>query len=476
MFPRQLVTILLTIILVLATAVSAGSAPPDPPIAAAETTTLPYSATLTGLAGQPAADGLYDLRFALYDAAEGGQLLWSEMQSGILVKSGELGTTLGLVSPLPASVFAGGPLWLAVDVRGPGQTGFDALSPRQQVTLAAAAPATSSAPAAPQALSCAHTHLGESWVGAYPDYTFRVQNTSTGDGIRGISSSTSVEYAGIYGVNNSTGSGVYGYSSAGVGVRGRSNSNVGVLAESVSNDGVSSKSSAAGRSGVYGHNDGAAGTVGYGVFGRASNGDGLGAEGNDASGYDQLADVVLYGVRGEILAPSTYLNLSSNQLINMILDNDNNSDDNTTELRVFIGVDQIVFTVDELGNTWAKGTKAALVQTDSAGQRQLYAVESTGVWFEDFGTATLVDGQIVVKIDDVFLQTISPEAGYHVFLTPLGDCNGLYVAAKDAGSFTVRELAGGKSNVSFDWRLSGKRRGYETSRLDQVIETGEVKR
>jgi len=50
------------------------------------------------------------------------------------------------------------------------------------------------------------------------------------------------------------------------------------------------------------------------------------------------------------------------------------------------------------------------------------------------------------------------------------------VAAKDTGSFTVRELAGGKSNVSFDWRLTGKRLGYETARMEQPVDNGEVKR
>ena len=132
--------------------------------------------------------------------------------------------------------------------------------------------------------------------------------------------------------------------------------------------------------------------------------------------------------------------------------------------------------MDELGNTWALGAKAALVETETAGERQLYAVESTGVWFEDFGTATLVNGEVVVKIDDVFLQTISPDAGYHVFLTPLGDGNGLYVAAKDARSFTVREQGGGTSNISFDWRLTAKRRGYEATRMEQPVGTGEVTR
>ena len=39
---------------------------------------------------------------------------------------------------------------------------------------------------------------------------------------------------------------------------------------------------------------------------------------------------------------------------------------------------------------------------------------------------------------------------YHVFLTPNGDCKGLYIAAKTPTSFEVRELGGGTSSVRFD--------------------------
>ena len=290
--------------------------------------------------GNRSPDGLYDVRFALYDAAEGGQPLWSEEQTGILVKGGDLVATLGLVNSLPPDLSTRAPLWLAVEVRGPGQTAFDALSPRQPVSTPSPL-----APGAPQALSCAHTHLGESWSGSHVNYAFRVINTRAagGDGIRGYSSSPSTGDAGLYGYNSNVGSAVMGYSSAGLGVRGLSTSNAGVAGESTSGDGVTGKSIGSLKSGVFGVNTAAAGTVGYGVFGRASNGNGMGADGNDASGYDQLADIVLYGTRGEILAHSTFINVISNQHINMILDNDNNSNNNTTEFRVYNGADTKVW-------------------------------------------------------------------------------------------------------------------------------------
>ena len=52
-----------------------------------------------------------------------------------------------------------------------------------------------------------------------------------------------------------------------------------------------------------------------------------------------------------------------------------------------------------------------------------------------------------------------------MFLTPKGDCNGLYVAKESPTSFVVRELGGGVSNIGFDYRIMAKRRGYESIRL-----------
>jgi hypothetical protein len=59
---------------------------------------------------------------------------------------------------------------------------------------------------------------------------------------------------------------------------------------------------------------------------------------------------------------------------------------------------------------------------------------------------------------------------YHVFLTPDGDCKGLYVSAKTASGFEVRELGRGNSNIAFEYRIMAKRVGYENVRLKNVTE------
>ena len=127
---------------------------------------------------------------------------------------------------------------------------------------------------------------------------------------------------------------------------------------------------------------------------------------------------------------------------------------------------QKVYHIDEDGNTWSAGTMAAQVDTEDYGARTLYAMQSPEVWVEDFGTAQLVQGQAIVPIEPTFLQTINRRQAYHVFLTALGDCHGLYVADKGPNSFEVRELGGGTADVAFDYRIVAKRLSYEALRLE----------
>jgi hypothetical protein len=110
-----------------------------------------------------------------------------------------------------------------------------------------------------------------------------------------------------------------------------------------------------------------------------------------------------------------------------------------------------------IGNIQVTGTKAAVVPFPDGTHRALYCMESPDLWFEDFGTAKLKSGRALVQIDADFAKVIKP-AEYKVFLTSEGDCRGLYVRGKSAASFEVRELMGGKSSITFCYRIVGLRK------------------
>jgi len=124
---------------------------------------------------------------------------------------------------------------------------------------------------------------------------------------------------------------------------------------------------------------------------------------------------------------------------------------------------------DTSGDFTCSGTKSAVVPVDK-GQRsvKLYAVEAPKNWFEDVGSGHLVNGAAIVNLDHTFAQTVDTGVEYHIFLTPKGDCKGLYVTNEGRSSFEVRELGGGTANIAFDYRIMAARKGYENVRFADV--------
>jgi hypothetical protein len=124
------------------------------------------------------------------------------------------------------------------------------------------------------------------------------------------------------------------------------------------------------------------------------------------------------------------------------------------------------YAVDIQGNLRVNGSitaigKDAVVPFPDGTQRVLHCMESPEHWFEDFGTAKLVRGRTVVKLDADFAKVVKL-GDFRVFLTPEGDCQGLYVRGKRGASFEVRELQGGTSSIAFCYRIVGKRKDIKT--------------
>lgn len=127
--------------------------------------------------------------------------------------------------------------------------------------------------------------------------------------------------------------------------------------------------------------------------------------------------------------------------------------------------------IDGSGDLQCTGSKSAVVPVDGGSRRvALYAVEAPENWFEDAGSGQLSHGSARIELEPTFSKTVNAEIDYHVFLTPKGDCEGLYVSNETPQGFEVHELRGGISNVAFDFRIMAKRRGYENIRLADKTE------
>ena len=95
------------------------------PASAATPQKLAQQGRLLGVDGAPL-DGTLPMEFALYDAPEGGDPVWSEIHD-VIFDDGYYSVLLGATSPLDEIVFDGSTLWMELVLDG------DILSPRQEV-------------------------------------------------------------------------------------------------------------------------------------------------------------------------------------------------------------------------------------------------------------------------------------------------------------------------------------------------------
>jgi len=443
---RTIVTIL-TITVILGLFAAAGSAMAGPAeqgevsSAATVNSKMSYQGRLTNPGGEPL-NGNFNLNFELYDAASGGTKVWEQMKDSVQVQGGLFTVELD-VDPYK---FNGEGLWLAITVNG------QLLEPRQEITPVPYA--FSLRPGAVISSPGPTNLVVENLAGGYA-----VQGWSRNNiGLAGFSLSGGITDwpAGQHGVyGRGEGTGVYGVGGwAGVYGTGE---NHGVKGESINGDGLR---------GIT--------TDGYGVYGTSTNGYG-GFFSSQADHYDLALGGAVGRINTDPGNENSNLYLSSNNDITAKLDNDS-GENGVFRIKNSGGND--VFTVDEQGNYNATGTKSAVVETATYGRRLLYTVESSGVWFEDVGTAALVNGKALVAFEPIFAETVNTDVDYHVFVTPLSQQPVLlFVSAKTATAFTVQgvTLDGQPADCAFDYRIIAKRLAYERVRMDKatMLQEGE---
>jgi hypothetical protein len=276
--------------------------------------------------------------------------------------------------------------------------------------------------------------LGVVGVGAPGDGVRGVATgaTPSGHGVAGVTFSSSISHAGVAGDANFGGVGVLGQSQGGtgIGVQGRSSS------QAVRGDG--------GAFGVVGTGTATAidgRGVGAGTFGVVGVGGVAGVwGGNSASG-----GIGVVGVPGPAIGGSA------------------------PWAGRFDGGVQVN------GALWVNGPllvtgspKSSVVAHPDGSERVLHAVEAPECWFEDVGRAQLRQGVARVDVEPDFAAVSGLADDYHVFLTPEGPSNGLYVTDRGSNSFEVREERDGTSEISFSYRIMTKRADARAGRLERI--------
>jgi hypothetical protein len=110
----------------------------------------------------------------------------------------------------------------------------------------------------------------------------------------------------------------------------------------------------------------------------------------------------------------------------------------------------------------------AASRTSQGGELKTYAAHQAVPTMEDAGQAQLTRGFAHIALEPRFASLISTKQPYLVFTTPQGDNRGLYVTNITAQGFDVRESAGGRSTIAFDYRIVAQPYGDSSARLPRV--------
>jgi hypothetical protein len=303
---------------------------------------------------------------------------------------------------------------------------------------------------------------GSLGVGAYGRWQNGSSNFSGGSqiGVWGDSSQgtgvvgTSDNRAGVFG-ESSTGQGAAGFSISNAGVYGETNYDLGVYGVTIT------PSSVGGIEGVhYSTSNTGAGFTTFGVWGDTGVSGGLGVVGTADDGNS------LFGKNNTVNHETLYV------------ENDSGFSNGLTPYAArFAGPGASTYCYiprdsndNGTGDLVCTGSKSAAVPVDGNRMVRLYAVEAADNWFEDAGSGQLASGSATVAFDQVFAQTVNGDVDYHVFITPNGECEGLYVTHKSAQGFEVHELHRGHSSIAFDYRIMARRKGFENVRMQDVTD------
>jgi hypothetical protein len=310
------------------------------------------------------------------------------------------------------------------------------------------------------------------------------EGTSTGIGVRGYTYNP--QGIGVYGFWDGPSSagtgyseiGVWGDSSSGIAVNGTSDSNLAVNGYSSNYPAISGSSGTyegvfgGGVTGVFGYTNSTVGTYGE-FFSRSNSGAGWANVGT----WGDTGCFRCVGVLGTVDDGNALFGVNNSAGNNETLYVANNSGFNggTPVVARFAGPGSSTYcsiqrdTNDNgTGDLVCTGSKSAAVPVAGNRMVRLYAVEAADNWFEDAGSGQLSNGAASIPLDATFAQTVNGDMDYHVFLTPNGDCDGLYVTHKTARGFEVHELHGGRSSVTFDYRIMARRKGFEKVRMQDV--------
>jgi hypothetical protein len=110
-----------------------------------------------------------------------------------------------------------------------------------------------------------------------------------------------------------------------------------------------------------------------------------------------------------------------------------------------------------IGNEYTSGYSADVITLNTGEKEVIYNNTSTELKIYNDGQAQLTNGKKFIEFDNTFKNAIKSESTPTITVSPMGECNGIYVVEVNSNGFWVKEMMNGNSNVTFSWIAIGKR-------------------
>ena len=130
-----------------------------------------------------------------------------------------------------------------------------------------------------------------------------------------------------------------------------------------------------------------------------------------------------------------------------------------------------LFSTYNIGNTYTSGYHADIITTDNK-RVAAYSVTSPELKVYNDGKSRLINGRAYIEFTNDFVKLIGNNVPT-VTVSPMGECQGLYVTNVSTKGFEVRELNNGSSNVEFSYIVIGKRIDAET-KIPEVLQIPDI--
>ncbi|MCM3735606.1 phage tail protein [Bacillus cytotoxicus] len=131
------------------------------------------------------------------------------------------------------------------------------------------------------------------------------------------------------------------------------------------------------------------------------------------------------------------------------------------EVEMWANLNMHNFAINNIGQLNVTGSKNAIHITRD-GVRATPAYETAESYLGDIGAAkTDENGRVVIKIDELFSDTVNTSIEYQVFVSSYCKSH-VWVSEREENYFIVESS---EPNAAFSWELKAKRRGFENERL-----------